>query len=106
MFYKLIIINNREIKGNKKKYPLNIQFFNIFYFETNQIFLQDYSYNLYCLRGNSMSLTDNLLKEVKKQTKKSKHDKHHKKHKSHEKSGIPGEVEKMAKKELKKRLKF
>lgn len=53
-----------------------------------------------------MSLTDNLLKEVKKQTKKSKHDKHHKKHKSHEKSGIPGEVEKMAKKELKKRLKF
>lgn len=56
-----------------------------------------------------MSLADNLLKEVKKQTKKSKHDKHdkhHKKHKSHKKSGIPDEVEKMAKKELKKRLKF
>jgi uncharacterized protein YxeA len=57
-------------------------------------------------RGNYYVITDNLLKEVKKQTKKSKHDKHHKKHKSHKKSGIPDEVEKMAKKELKKRLKF
>ena len=44
-----------------------------------------------------MLLTDNLQKEVKKQSKKSKDDKHHKKQKSHGKSGIPGEVE-MAKK--------
>lgn len=48
-----------------------------------------------------MSLKDNLLKEVKKQSKKSKHDKHHKKYKIHGKSGISNDVEKMAKKELK-----
>lgn len=73
----------------------------------NLIFLQDHSYiNINNPRGNAMSLTDNILKEVKKQTKKSKHDKHHKKHKSHGKSGISNDIEKMAKKELKKRLKF